>query len=250
MLPTILLIQFRSTATTANLERDSIARELGEGVILRTISALDTTLPWADPAGVLASATGVIFGGSGDFDFDGKREDTDPAKVMSYQFLTQLTPLITHIFEQDIPTIGICYGHQLLGAFAGVPVTHDPVQSKTKSHEVQLLAEAHDFFLFTDVPDTFSAQYGHKDVLARVPDGAVLVMHGGEACQVTALRYRNNIYTMQFHPELSVADMKKRMEATPGYLPEGVVVEELFTDSPDAHRILRNFGTLVTMHTI
>jgi GMP synthase-like glutamine amidotransferase len=243
--PTILLIQFRSTAITADLERDSITRELGKGVSVRTISALDGTQLWADPVAVLGDAAAVIFGGSGDFDFDGNRDDTDPAKAMSYQFLAQLTPLISYIFERDLPTLGICYGHQLLGAYAGVPVLHDPVQSKTKSHDVEVLVDIDGHALFAGMPKKFPAQYGHKDVLAHVPTEAVLLIHGGESCRVSALQYQNNIYTMQFHPELSVDDMRKRMEATPGYLPDGVVIEEIFIDSPDAHRILKNFGTFV-----
>jgi hypothetical protein len=44
--------------------------------------------------------------------------------------------------------------------------------------------------------------------------------------------------------------MRKRLELLPGYLPEGVDVEEVFTDSSDANRILRNFSELVVHHSV
>lgn len=241
----ILLIQFRQKETTATMEFQSISRELGDAVKLTSISALDTELSWTKSEKIVAGYDGIIFGGSGDFDFDGARAHDDPARAMSYVLLEQLRPLITYIFAQDIPTLGICYGHQLIGAFHGVAVAHDVVQRKTRSHQVQVLADAHQYFLCSNLPATFKAQYGHKDVLQQIPAGATLIIQGGEACQISALCYSENIFSTQFHPELNLEDMQKRVEATPGYLPEGVQVEELFEEALDAHLILKNFGELV-----
>ncbi len=244
----ILGIQFRKKETSVQLEQESIRREIGESAQLDFISALDTTIDWDAPEIILASYQGVVLGGSGDFDFDGGRPDDDEAKRLSYEFLERLRPLFIYLFERDIPTLGICYGHQILGAFAGAQVVHDQTQKKSRSHEVKLLVDAADHFLFTDVPESFLAHYGHKDSLDRVPEGAILLVSGGDACKVSALRYHNNIYTTQFHPELTVADMVVRMKHSPGYLPEGVAVEELFKDDPSSNQILRNFGKLVAAH--
>jgi GMP synthase-like glutamine amidotransferase len=70
-------------------------------------------------------------------------------------------------------------------------------------------------------------------------------MNGGESCKVSALCYKQNIFTTQFHPELTLADMQLRVEATPGYLPDGACVEELFTAENESNTILKNFSTLV-----
>jgi GMP synthase-like glutamine amidotransferase len=241
----VLLIQFRASISASNLEAESISRELGHGIVLVTQSALDETLAWDEPQRLLEGIDGVIFGGSGDFYFDGARDPDDPARSMSYVLLERLHPLIEFIFEHNTPTLGICYGHQLLGAFKGVVVSHDTVQQKTKSHEVRMLAEAHEYFLCSDVPRSFKAQYAHKDVLTAVPEGATLIMEGGECCRVSALSYSDRIFSTQFHPELNLEDLKKRLEAIPDYLPEGKVLEEVFEEAPDAHAILRNFGRLV-----
>lgn len=244
----ILGIQFRKNETSKQLERDSIRRELGERVQVDFVDALDASLLWNQPEILLGSYHGLILGGSVDFDFDGGRSDDDADRRISYELLERLQPLFAYVFEHDIPTLGICYGHQILGAFAGAQVVNDDGQKKSRSHEVKLLVDADDHFLFTDLPSQFFAHYGHKDSLDRVPEGAVLLMEGGEQCRVSALRYQQNIYTTQFHPELTVSDMVLRIQNSPGYLPEGAVVEELFKDDPNSNKILRNFGVLVARY--
>lgn len=242
------MIQFRKNRNAKQQEQACIEREAGVYVELEYIDGFDETIDWHYPEVIMERYSGVVLGGSGDFDFDGNRDEHDTSRKMSYELLGTLRPLFTYLFDHDVPTLGICYGHQLLEAFAGAHVTFDRNQQKTKSHEVKLMVDKHDYFLFTDLPDTFPAQYGHKDVLDRVPEGAVLLMNGGDACKVSALRYKNNIYTTQFHPELTYEDMVARMKSIPGYLPEGVVAEEVFKESPDASRILRNFSKFVALH--
>jgi GMP synthase-like glutamine amidotransferase len=241
----ILIIQFRATAVTAALEEASIVRELGEGVTVSCVSALDERILWDDPVEIMMSIDGVIFGGSGDYDFDGGRPDDDAARATSYVLLARLRPLLDYLFTHDVPTLGICYGHQIIGAYAGAAVINDETQKKSRSHEVAVLVDKDAYCICADVSDTFYAHYGHKDSLDRVPDGAVLLMNGGEACKVSALCYKKNIFTTQFHPELTIDDLRLRMEATPGYLPEDVTLEELFVSGSCSNTILKNFGTLV-----
>jgi GMP synthase-like glutamine amidotransferase len=122
---------------------------------------------------------------------------------------------------------------------------NDEIQKKSRSHEVSVVVDKDAYCICRDVPDTFYAHYGHKDSLDRVPEGAVLLMKGGEACKVSALCYKQNIFTTQFHPELTIDDLRLRVEATPGYLPEDVSIEELFVSGSTSNTILKNFGTLV-----
>jgi GMP synthase-like glutamine amidotransferase len=244
----ILTIQFRTNDKTIAQEQQSIQREIGAAARVEFVSALDETLDWQYPEVIMEEYDGVVLGGSGDLDFDGNRPVDDEVRKISYEILGRLRPLFTYLFEYDIPTLGICFGHQILGAFAGAQVKYSPEQKKVCSHEVKLLVDAHDYFLFSGLPKTFMAHYGHKDVLDRVPEGAVLVMNGGPKCQVSALKYKKNIYTVQFHPELTFADMVDRINNSPGYLPEGVTVEEIFKNDPSSNSILSNFGKFVAAH--
>lgn len=248
--PRILTIQFRKNPVSIEQEQACVVREAGVYAEIDFVSALDETIDFNYPETVLEGYSGVILGGSGEFDFDGNRDREDENRKISYEILGRLRPLFQYIFDHDIPTLGICYGHQLLGAFAGAQVHCDATQQKSKSHEVKLIVDKNDLFLFTDLPESFKAHYGHKDVLDRVPEGAVLLMNGGDACRVSALRYKNNIYTTQFHPELRFDDMVERIKNSPGYLPEGVAVEEVFEESPNSNKILENFSKMVAMREV
>lgn len=235
---TITLIQFRDNPLAATLEYESISRELGSGVAVQRQCARTATDLLMQ---IVAASDGVILGGSGDYDFDGNRPSDDEVRRAARAFLHTLTPALAYLHDVDKPVFGICFGHQLLGAFHGTKVYHDVKQSKIRSHTVERIVDVHHPYL-TGVPPVFTAQYGHKDVLDRVPNGSTLLGHGGEGCLVSMLAYSQNIISTQFHPELSVEDMHRRVSVIPGYLPEGAMVEELFLESPDAHRLLRNFA--------
>jgi GMP synthase-like glutamine amidotransferase len=181
MQPKILLIQFRHNPIHSALETASIVRELGGTVDTVCLSALDESVTWNDPATLLVPFDGVILGGSGDFDFDGGRVDDDSAKMLSYELLERLRPLFDYIFTTDFPTLGICFGHQMIGAYAGANVRHDPRQKKSRSHKVSVVTSRAPA-LFNGVATTFYAHYGHKDSLDQVPQGATLVVQGGEEC--------------------------------------------------------------------
>ena len=246
----ILGVQFRINKEAIAREQFSLRRELGSTVELDCIDALNVGLDWSCPEALLQGYSGMILGGSGDLDFDGNRPADDEMRVLSQVVLKRLTPLFQYVFDHDIPTLGICYGHQILGAFAGAQVHSDQTQRKTRSHEVKFMVDKNDYFLFADLPDSFHGHYGHKDVLDRVPEGAVLLMQGGDTCKVSALQYKKNIYTVQFHPELTFVEVVDRIKSSPGYLPEGAVAEEIFKEDPSSNIILRNFAKLVAQQAV
>lgn len=241
MVPILLVVQFRTNQVAADLEKLSIEREVGSLAQVVFISALDVTVNWIEPANILKQYSGMILGGSGDFDFDGGRAITDSSRLVTQQILARLSPLLRYIFDFDFPTLGICFGHQLLGAFSGAKVVNDCCQMKSRSHCVSQVSTASIAIIFINVPINFVAHYVHKDTLDRVPEGAELLACGGQECQVSALRYKRNIYSTQFHPELTFKDVELRVEAFPGYLPVGITVSSVFTPEGDCTTLIRNF---------
>lgn len=193
----------------------------------------------------LAHAHGVILAGSGDFDFDGGRSDNDEGRKTSYRLAWKMRDVVDHLFEQNVPTLGICFGHQIIGHLRGVSVVHDTNQAKVGSHEVMLSVDDGEVdVMIKGLPKNFVVQYGHKDSLAALPRGARVLAHNGR-CNYSFLKYTDTMYTTQFHPELNEADVEERLRLTPSYLPQDGVLHEMVQPSPYNDVITSNFMELV-----
>lgn len=236
---TIILVQSRIDPHTLERERRAYGRSLSS-CTLRSISTLDHAQPWDEPERFLSGVHGVIIGGSSDFDLHGGRTHDDPARVGAREILERIRPLIVHALEHHFPMLGVCFGHQLIAEVQGGNVVSDPEQRKFGSYDVAKLEEAIEDPLFSDLPDAFVAQYGHKDAVSALPHGAVLLARG-DACHFSALRYGTRVYTTQFHPELTGDDMRTRIEAQSQYLPEGMTAAQAVRSSPEAEMLLTRF---------
>lgn len=238
---TILVLQFRKKDTYVQNEvqafRDAF-KDISAHLIFK--SAFDAGTDWNNPETILEHADGLILGGSGELDFDGGREAEDLVIHTSRTLAEQMQPFMSHIESHNIPTLGICFGHQLIAHTCGVPVLHDKTQAKAGSHLVILTTEGKNDPLFTDIPERFYAQYGHKDCISSLPPDAVLLGYG-EQCSYTAVRHGKKRYSIQFHPELSATYMLERLTRHPEFLPAGMTPDMLVRDSVEATSILKNF---------
>jgi len=236
----ILLIQSRRSEKMLGIERDEYIRSVEGKVEIVCVSSLDETLPWTEPEKILAGYDAVFLGGSGDFDFDGGRADNDEARIISQEIVTRLRPLVLFILETDFPLLGVCYGHQIVAEVLGVKVVHDKEQTKVGTFAVTLTDEGKGDILFSDMPETFMAQYGHKDSASALPPSAVLLAKSTQ-CFASAFRYGTHVYTTQFHPESTAEGMASKLSQSPGYLPEGVQVESIVKSSPEASMLISKF---------
>lgn len=100
---------------------------------------------------------------------------------------------------RNVPVLGICLGHQLIGEHFGMPLLHGRVPVHGKTSPVFHRGEG----LFEGLPSPFEAMRYHSLVL----DGAVVpaeleVTAWTEAGEVMGIRHRNlPIAGVQFHPE-------------------------------------------------
>lgn len=213
-------------------ERDNFRRAIGKSAQLEFLSALDDTLDWTVPDVLLAGYDGIIFGGSTYFDLDGGRAANDPARLAALSILSRVRPLILHALEKDVPLLGICFGHQLIAEVNGGRVMNDRTQGKAGSYEVYLTGEGEQDVLFSSLPKSFVAQYGHKDSVTNLPSGATLLACGSD-CRFSALRYNDRAYSVQFHPEVNHSAFARRLKEC-GYLPENVEPESVVRESPES----------------
>jgi len=216
----ILVVQSRSSPDWVEREQKNFLRAIGDNAETEFLSALDERLAWSTPLEFLQGRDGVIFGGSSDFDFHGGRDKKDPARLMSLIILSRARNIVTHAIGEHLPVLGVCFGHQLIAQMYGGDVQNDLQQGKSGSHEVHLTEEGKADVLFKHLPASFIAQYWHKDSVTILPDGATLLATG-PTCRFSALRYGDNVYTTQFHPEV-----------------ERVAIDDNSKPSPEASKLI------------
>lgn len=155
----------------------------------------------------LADWSGIILGG-GPFNMSDPEEKKSDAQRRAE---ADLHALAVRAVRADFPFLGACYGIGVLGSLDGGVVDRtwgEPIGALP----VRLTAEGRDDPLFGVMPDEFMAFLGHKEAVARLPDGAVLLA-STDTCPVHAFRIGANVYATQFHPELDAVALCDRVDA-------------------------------------
>jgi GMP synthase (glutamine-hydrolysing) len=108
-------------------------------------------------------------------------------------------PEMDLVRETDLPFLGICFGHQLIGAAYGSQVV-DLGHNIREFKEIKLIGNDP---IFDGLPDSIKVSESHRQALTRVPEG---FRHLAESAtsQVEAMCHQKRpIYGVQFHPERS-----------------------------------------------
>ena len=210
----ILIVQSRTSPDWLDREQGNYRRSIGKSADIEFLSSLDERLAWTSPDEFLKNCDGAIFGGSSDFDFHGGRDAKDPARLMSLIILTRAKSIVKHAMAENVPILGVCFGHQLIAQMFGGEIRCDDAQGKFGSHEIHLTEEGKKDELFKMLPHTLVAQYWHKDSATNLPEGATLLA-AGDCCRFSALRYDSTTYTVQFHPEVERMITDENPKASP-----------------------------------
>ena len=102
------------------------------------------------------------------------------------------------LFELGIPVLGLCYGAQLMMHVLGGTVEKAPVREYGKT-EVTVDVKSP---LFKDVLEKTLCWMSHNDYISKAAPGFEIVAHTKD-CPVAAAENRDeNLYIIQFHPEV------------------------------------------------
>jgi len=231
----VLTVQFREDASEAH-EQDCVRRHMPKGEEAKFISIFDKSQPWDDPAALLKGVRRLVLGGSGAISLGRGHEGNDYDKA-DY-IVRVIEPLVRYVLEEDFPTLGACFGHQLLGHFMGEPVVFDPAMAETGFLEVETTEAGREDRLFAGITERFAAVLGHQDSLVHVPRGAVQLAFTA-ACPTQCLRFGKNVYGTQFHSEMDAEDLAFRVKLFPQYAAHAKSLKPV--PMPYSVKVLENF---------
>jgi GMP synthase (glutamine-hydrolysing) len=111
---------------------------------------------------------------------------------------------LERLLDLGTPVLGICLGAQLLAKAAHAPV-HPASEFEIGWHPVELTEDAADDPLLGRLPESFAAFQWHY-YTHGVPAGAVELARSRVCTQ--AFRLGDNAWGVQFHPEVTVAQVQ------------------------------------------
>ena len=104
--------------------------------------------------------------------------------------------------QLELPTLGVCYGHQLLVDLLGGEVAYNPLGRSLGSKTLNLLTEARHDPLFTANDLQKTVYVSHLQSALRLPHDVVRLAYT-DTDENHAFRYRDFVWGWQFHPEWS-----------------------------------------------
>lgn len=230
-------------------ERDVSDDEYGAILAKTGLAAGDTLRVCLDhqdlPEGFALSAySGVIVGGGpGCFSDPPEAKSATEARIEA-----AILALMPDVTAQDAPFMGCCYGMGALGQHLGAEVSKRRYGEKVAAVPCTKTEAGRSDPLLANLPDRFDAFVGHKEALQEIPEGAVHLM-SGDGCPYQMIRYGQNVYATQFHPEADADGVAVRIRAyrDKGYFPpeeaEPLIAAVADADVVDSARILANFVT-------
>jgi GMP synthase (glutamine-hydrolysing) len=154
---------------------------------------------------------------------------------------------IPSLVQAEIPLLGICYGHQLLGRAMGGQVGFHPRGKEVGTVAIRLCPESGTDPLFAKLPQHFSAHATHAQSVLTLPPGAVLLAENDFEPH-HAFRIGRCAWGVQFHPEYTSNVMGDYITAQADSLAlAGQDVSTLvrnLRETPEASGLLATFARL------
>ncbi|MGQ7844883.1 glutamine amidotransferase [Granulosicoccus sp. 3-233] len=160
--------------------------------------------------------SGVIVGGG-----PGCVSDAEHGKsAMDKQIESAVLGLMPQITETDFPFLGCCYGIGILAHHLGATVSKEQYGEAVGAVECELTQAGRQDPILDGVDERFRAFVGHKEAVQHLPEGCEHLAQS-EPCPYQMIRYRDNVYATQFHPEADGNSFEVRIQVyrNAGYFP-------------------------------
>ena len=144
--------------------------------------------------------------------FDGFVVSGSPASLAAPEpWMESSIELVRYAAQANKPLLGVCFGHQLIGAAFGGSVVENPAGWELSTETITLSAEATDDPLFDGLPEALQVNLSHRDIVdygSLAPANGIRVLASNAKCDVQVLAAHERIRGVQFHPEFTGAITK------------------------------------------
>ena len=134
----------------------------------------------------------IVFGGEAQVD----EED-------AYPWLRPEKDLVAELLQREVPLLGVCLGSQLVADVAGA-VVRRAAAPEIGWHEIELTPEGANDPVLGFLPSRFES-FGWHYYEWLLPPGAVELARSAACLQ--AFRLDGPVWGLQFHPEVTLADL-------------------------------------------
>lgn len=139
-------------------------------------------------------------------------------------WIRKLEAFVRQLFREEVPFVGVCFGHQLLAKALGGEVSVSPRGWGLGIKEVAL--RPGELFIPAGV-ESLSIFNSHSEQVTALPEGAEVV-GWNEHCPVSVFTLGETMLGIQGHPEIGADYGRALIESRRGGLvPEDVAVEAL-----------------------
>jgi GMP synthase (glutamine-hydrolysing) len=136
----------------------------------------------------------------------GGRMSADADNVASW--LPAERALLAEAVATEVPTLGVCLGHQLLALATGGRVGPNPLGLQVGAQLIAKRAAASTDPLFGPLPITPDVIEWHRDAVLELPPGAVLLA-ASPGAEVQAFRIGRLAWGIQFHIETTPSGVRR-----------------------------------------
>jgi GMP synthase (glutamine-hydrolysing) len=113
------------------------------------------------------------------------------------------------VLELGVPTLGICYGMQLMTHMLGGEVSSAP--QREFGHAKVTVSEGDTWRLFRDVPSELRVWASHGDFVAAAPSGFAVAATSANAPVAAMEAPDRGYYALMFHPEVAHTEQGKEI---------------------------------------
>ncbi|HEX2404363.1 MAG TPA: type 1 glutamine amidotransferase [Acidimicrobiia bacterium] len=157
-------------------------------------------------------------------------------------WIRQLEHFVREVAKEEVPFVGVCFGHQLIAKALGGKVVKSDRGWGVGAKEVIVREDL-------ELGPSYTVLTSHQDQIDSLPPGAE-ILGWNEHCPISMLGVGENMIGIQGHPEFDSAYSKALMESRRGSLiPEETVDEGMSSldreidGDPLVEWILRRFNS-------